>query len=147
MGGRGGIAPIVRHRPSKSIQEPAHVAAADSYGSYDGEGETPGAAIPERVFRANCHEEIVRNHSFHFDDVMCGELSDFLPVRLKRVLGGVHPDLFADELAEKDDETAANPARYARLPRKKKQLAHDDYERRLATAFREAARVLRGKES
>ena len=78
----------------------------------------------------------------YYDNVMYGELSDFFYVWLKRTLGTVHPDLFADDLANKDDEAVANPARFARLGRKKKQLASGDYERKMAAAFQEAFRVL-----
>ena len=78
----------------------------------------------------------------YYDNVMYSELSDFFYVWLKRTLGTVHPDLFADDLANKDDEAVANPARFARLGRKKKQLASGDYERKMAAAFREAFRVL-----
>ena len=78
----------------------------------------------------------------YYDNVMYGELSDFFYVWLKRTLGTIHPDLFADDLANKDDEAVANPARFARLGRKKKQLACSDYERKMAAAFHEAYRVL-----
>ena len=78
----------------------------------------------------------------YYDNVMYSELSDFFYVWLKRTLGTVHPDLFADDLANKDDEAVANPARFARLGRKKKQLASGDYERKMAAAFHEACRVL-----
>ena len=78
----------------------------------------------------------------YYDNVMYGELSDFFYVWLKRTLGTVHPDLFADDLANKDDEAVANPARFARLGRKKKQLASGDYERKMAAAFQETFRVL-----
>ena len=78
----------------------------------------------------------------YYDNVMYGELSDFFYVWLKRTLGTVHPDLFADDLANKDDEAVANPARFARLGRKKKQLACGDYERKMAAAFQETFRVL-----
>ncbi|WP_419861198.1 DUF1156 domain-containing protein [Candidatus Palauibacter sp.] len=78
----------------------------------------------------------------YYGNVMYGELSDFFYVWLKRALGDVHPDLFADELVNKDEEAVANPARFASFKRKKKQLAHADYERKMAAAFREAHRVL-----
>ena len=78
----------------------------------------------------------------YYDNVMYSELSDFFYVWLKRTLGTVHRDLFADDLANKDDEAVANPARFARLGRKKKQLACGDYERKMAAAFRETFRVL-----
>ena len=78
----------------------------------------------------------------YYDNVMYSELSDFFYVWLKRTLGTVHPDLFADDLANKDDEAVANPARFVRLGRKKKQLASGDYERKMAAAFQEAFRVL-----
>ena len=79
----------------------------------------------------------------YYDNVMYGELSDFFYVWLKRTIGTVHSDLFADDLANKDDEAVANPARFAQLGRKKKQLACGDYERKMAAAFRETHRVLR----
>lgn len=79
----------------------------------------------------------------YYDNVMYSELSDFFYVWLKRTLGVGHPDLFADDLANKDDEAVANPARFTRLGRKKKQLACGDYERKMAAAFQEAFRVLK----
>ena len=78
----------------------------------------------------------------YYDNVMYGELSDFFYVWMKRTLGDIHPDLFGDDLANKDDEAVANPARFASLGRKKKMLACGDYERKMAAAFREAHRVL-----
>ena len=86
--------------------------------------------------------DVVLTDPPYYDNVMYGELSDFFYVWLKRTLGSIHPDLFGDDLANKDDEAVANPARFARLGRKKKQLASDDYERKMAAAFREAHRVL-----
>ncbi len=62
----------------------------------------------------------------YYDNVMYGELSDFFYVWLERTLGSVHPDLFADDLANKDDEAVANQARFAVMGRKKKQLATAD---------------------
>ena len=110
--------------------------------------ETP---IPVQVTRASASDlshipdgsvDVVLTDPPYYDNVMYGELSDFFYVWLKRTVGSVHPDLFGDELANKDDEAVANPARFARLGRKKKQLACADYERKMAAAFREAHRVL-----
>jgi hypothetical protein len=54
----------------------------------------------------------------------------------------VRPDLFHDELTNKDDEAVANTARFASMGKKKKDLALEDYERKMAAAFREMHRVL-----
>ena len=107
--------------------------------------------VPVQVSRASASDlshipdgsvDVVLTDPPYYDNVMYGELSDFFYVWLKRTLGSVHADLFGDELANKDDEAVANPARFARLGRKKKQLACADYERKMAAAFREAHRVL-----
>ena len=109
------------------------------------------APVPVRVTRASASDlshvptgtiDLVLTDPPYYDNVMYGELSDFFYVWLKRTLGSVHPDLFADDLANKDDEAVANPARFAAMGRKKKQLAAADYERKMAAAFREANRVL-----
>lgn len=79
----------------------------------------------------------------YYDNVMYAELSDFFYVWLKRSVGHLYPDFFRDELTNKDDEAVANPARFAAFGSKKKQLAKQDYERKMAAAFREMNRVLR----
>jgi len=79
----------------------------------------------------------------YYDNVMYAECSDFFYVWLKRSVGHLYPDFFQDHLTNKDDEAVANPARFEDLGRKKKDLAKRDYERKMAAAFREMARVLR----
>ena len=79
----------------------------------------------------------------YYDNVMYAECSDFFYVWLKRSVGHLYPDSFRDTLTNKDDEAVANPARFEDLGRKKKDLAKRDYERKMAAAFREMARVLR----
>ena len=79
----------------------------------------------------------------YYDNVMYSELADFFYVWLKRSVGKLLPDLFMDELTNKDDEAIANPARFAAFGSKKKRLAEQDYERKMAAAFREMYRVLR----
>lgn len=79
----------------------------------------------------------------YYDNVMYAELADFFYVWLKRTVGHRYPDWFAATLTDKDDEAVANPARFAGLGRNKNALAHDDYERKMAAAFREMHRVLR----
>ena len=76
------------------------------------------------------------------DNVMYAELSDFFYVWLKRSVGHLFPEFFRDELTNKDDEAVANPARFENVGRKKKELAEQDYERKMAAAFREMHRVL-----
>ena len=79
----------------------------------------------------------------YYDNVMYAELADFFYVWLKRTVGHLYPDWFAAQLTDKDAEAVANPARFAGLGRSKKQLAQQDYERKMEAAFREMARVLR----
>ncbi|MBN1814113.1 MAG: DUF1156 domain-containing protein, partial [Anaerolineae bacterium] len=78
----------------------------------------------------------------YYDNVQYAELSDFFYVWLKRSVGHLFPEFFGDELTNKDDEAVANPARFAAMGRKRQQLAEQDYERKMAAAFREMHRVL-----
>lgn len=78
----------------------------------------------------------------YYDNVQYAELSDFFYVWLKRSIGSLFPGFFTDDLTNKDDEAVANPARFETMGRKKKQLAEQDYERKMAAAFREMHRVL-----
>jgi len=78
----------------------------------------------------------------YYDNVMYAECADFFYVWMKRTLGSLHPEFFNEELTNKDDEAVANSARFASMGRKKKALALEDYERKMASAFREMHRVL-----
>ena len=79
----------------------------------------------------------------YYDNVNYADCSDYFYVWMKRSLGNVHPDLFRDELTNKDDEAIANPARFADVsPKKKQQLALADYQRKMAASFAEMHRVL-----
>ncbi|RMD95755.1 MAG: DUF1156 domain-containing protein, partial [Bacteroidetes bacterium] len=78
----------------------------------------------------------------YYDNVQYAELADFFYVWLKRSVGHLFPEFFTDELTNKDDEAVANPARFESLGRKKKALAEQDYENKMAAAFREMHRVL-----
>jgi len=79
----------------------------------------------------------------YYDNVMYAELADFFYVWLKRTAGHLYPEWFAAQLTDKDAEAVANPARFADLGRRKKDLAEQDYERKMAASFREMHRVLR----
>jgi adenine-specific DNA methylase len=82
----------------------------------------------------------------YYNNVNYAELSDLFYVWLKRSVGGLFPDYFAGELTNKDDEAVANPARFHEVvssAAKKRELAEQDYERKMAAAFREMHRVLR----
>ena len=59
------IAPIVRHRLFESFDKSAAAETADSYRAYYRELAERQAEIPERVLRANFHEEMVKNYPFH----------------------------------------------------------------------------------
>ncbi|MBN1262660.1 MAG: DUF1156 domain-containing protein [Anaerolineae bacterium] len=79
----------------------------------------------------------------YYDNVMYAELADFFYVWLRRTAGHLYPAWFGARLTDKDSEAVANPARFAGLGRSKKQLAMQDYERKMEAAFREMYRVLR----
>jgi len=79
----------------------------------------------------------------YYDNVMYAELADFFYVWLKRTAGHLYPEWFTTQLTDKDAEAVANPARFSDLGKNKKQLAMQDYERKMEAAFREMARVLR----
>jgi putative DNA methylase len=79
----------------------------------------------------------------YYDNVQYSELADFFYVWLKRSVGHLYPEFFRDELTNKDDEAVANPARFASMGKKKKELAEQDYENKMTAAFREMYRVLK----
>ncbi len=79
----------------------------------------------------------------YYDNVIYSECSDFFYVWLKRTFGFFYPGLFTEELTNKDDEAVANWARFEEFGKgKKKPLARQDYERKMAACFREIHRVL-----
>ncbi len=86
----------------------------------------------------------------YYDNVMYAELADFFYVWLKRTAGALYPEWFAAQLTDKDAEAVANPARFKELAAPAgqgghgaRELAAQDYERKMGAAFREMARVLR----
>ncbi|MBW7929059.1 MAG: DUF1156 domain-containing protein [Fimbriimonadaceae bacterium] len=102
----------------------------------------------------------------YYDNVIYSELSNFFHMWLKRSAAHLVPTIFQAPLANTDDEAVANSARFiseverqARLNggkvkrrRRRKaegdgeqtpdEQANEDYERKMAAAFREARRVL-----
>jgi len=79
----------------------------------------------------------------YYDNVMYAELSDFFYVWLKRSVGHLFPEFFRDHLTNKDDEAVANVARFEGMGRSKRQLAEQDYQRKMEAIFRECHRILR----
>lgn len=79
----------------------------------------------------------------YYDNVMYAELADFFYVWEKRTLGRILPKYFADDLTDKDNEAVANPARFANMGNRKKELADADYEAKMTAIFAECDRVLR----
>lgn len=78
----------------------------------------------------------------YYDNVMYAELADYFYVWEKRTLGRLAPTYFHDELTDKDNEAVANPARFAMMGRRKKELADLDYETKMTSIFAESRRVL-----
>lgn len=78
----------------------------------------------------------------YYDNVMYAELSDFFYVWEKRTLGTLCPEFFQGDLADKENEAVANPARFAAMGARKKELATADYEAKMTAIFAEGHRVL-----
>lgn len=79
----------------------------------------------------------------YYDNVMYAELADFFYVWEKRTLGRIVPEYFAAELTDKENEAVANPARFAAMGRRRKELAEVDYQSKMTAIFAEARRVMR----
>jgi len=95
--------------------------------------------IPDRSIGSLCVDPPYKAN------VMYAECSDFFYVWMKRTLAEWYPGFFTDELSNKDDEAVSNVARFAGIggAKSKKELADQDYERKMAACFREMYRVLR----
>jgi adenine-specific DNA methylase len=95
--------------------------------------------IPDRSIGSLCVDPPYKAN------VMYAECSDFFYVWMKRTLAEWYPGFFTDELSNKDDEAVPNVARFAGIggAKSKKELADQDYERKMAACFREMYRVLR----
>jgi len=78
----------------------------------------------------------------YYDNVMYAELADFFYVWEKRTLGRLWPELFADELTNKEDEAVVNVALFDFAGKKKQELARLHYERKMTAIFEECRRVL-----
>lgn len=77
------------------------------------------------------------------NNVMYAEVSDFFYVWLKRLIGDLFPEQFAEDLTNKIDEAVANPARFAGAKHgQAKLLAEQDYAAKMEAAFREMNRIL-----
>lgn len=79
----------------------------------------------------------------YYDTIPYAEISDFFYVWMKRTLGDIFPDLFFNELTDKDREAVANLGRFRNMGASPKELAYQDYEAKMAMAFVEYHRVLR----
>lgn len=78
----------------------------------------------------------------YYDNVMYAELADFFYVWEKRTLGHLWPELFGEELTNKDEEAVKNDARFAHAGKQKQRLATMDYEKKMTAIFAECRRVL-----
>jgi putative DNA methylase len=79
----------------------------------------------------------------YYDSIRYGEISDFFYVWLRANLLDIFPDLFFNELTDKDREAIANPGRFRNMGVSPEELANQDYEAKMAMAFAEYHRVLR----
>ncbi len=79
----------------------------------------------------------------YYGTIQYAELSDFFYCWQRRTLGDIFPDLFYQELTDKDREAVANPSRFRNMGESPDILAKRDYEAKMALAWSEAYRVLR----
>lgn len=79
----------------------------------------------------------------YYANVMYAELADFFYVWEKRTLGLIWPELFVDELTDKEQEAVRNVARFEHAGRRRNELATVDYERKMTAIFTECHRILR----
>ena len=91
---------------------------------------------------ADASYELVCIDPPYYDNVMYAELADYFYVWEKRTLSRVWPDLFVDELTNKEEEAVANVARFAHAGRRKDELADLDYELKMTGIFEECSRIL-----
>ena len=75
----------------------------------------------------------------YYDNVPYADLSDFFYVWLRRTIGHLYPEHFASELTPKRTEAIADPSRHDGS----KDKARRFYEEMMASAFRQAHRVLK----
>ena len=79
----------------------------------------------------------------YYDTIQYAELSDFFYVWQRAVLSDIFPDLYQEDLTEKDKEVVANASRFKGKKANAKELARIDYENKLLNVFKEHNRVLR----
>ncbi|HEU5375733.1 MAG TPA: hypothetical protein VFV38_09860, partial [Ktedonobacteraceae bacterium] len=78
----------------------------------------------------------------YYSAIRYAEIADMYYVWEKRALGAILPDLYTEELCNKELEAIANPGRFRGL-KNAAELADRDYEVKMAQAFSEYYRVLR----
>ncbi|MBD2311126.1 DUF1156 domain-containing protein [Desertifilum sp. FACHB-1129] len=79
----------------------------------------------------------------YYGTVPYADLADFFYVWMKRILGDIFPELFINEICDRDREAVANPSRFRNMGVSADELANQDYEAKMALAFAEYYRVLR----
>ncbi|MGQ4875762.1 MAG: DUF1156 domain-containing protein [Promethearchaeia archaeon] len=81
----------------------------------------------------------------YYDNVMYAELSDYFYVWMKKGIGDLYPQLFKNNLTDKDNEAVANISKFEGMGKSKKLLAKQDYEAKMLLSFKEMFRVLKEK--
>ncbi|MEC4807157.1 MAG: DUF1156 domain-containing protein [Jaaginema sp. PMC 1079.18] len=79
----------------------------------------------------------------YYGTVPYADLADFFYVWMKRTLGDIFPELFINEICDRDREAVANPSRFRNMGISADELAKQDYEAKMSLAFTEYYRVLR----
>ncbi|WAL61214.1 DNA adenine methylase [Thermocoleostomius sinensis A174] len=101
------------------------------------------ASADSLIHIANKSIDVVVTDPPYYDAIRYGEISDFFYVWLRANLLDIFPNLFFNELTDKDNEAIANPGRFRNMGASPEELANQDYEAKMALAFAEYYRVLR----
>lgn len=81
----------------------------------------------------------------YYSNIMYAELSDIFYVWLRKYLDDVFPEMFSQEVTEKEQEAVANPALFNDIAgdSSKKELARQKYEQKMSDIFSELFRVVK----
>ncbi len=111
---------------------------------YDPKSIQINAASADSLYHIpdKCVDAIVTDPPY-YGTVPYADLADFFYVFQKRTLGDIFPELFVNEICDRDREAVANPSRFRNMGTSPDELAKQDYEAKMALAFSEYYRVLR----
>ena len=113
------------------------ISAIKSIDSIHNAGVSNRASATKMPYADESMDSVVSDPPY-YDNISYADLSDFFYVWLKRLIGNLYSEHFANEITPKRNEAIAASYRH-----KNKEDSSHFYESMMATAFQEASRVLR----